>query len=42
MVLHLVFAGISEHHRVIYTLAILVITCPYSSAQLTAHNQIYA
>ena len=37
MVLRLVF-----HHRVIYTLAILVITCPYSSAQLTAHNQIYA
>ena len=41
MVLHLVFAGISEHHRVIYTLAILVITCPYSLARLTAHNQIY-
>lgn len=39
MVLRLVFLNIID---VIYTLAILVITCPYSSAQLTAHNQIYA
>lgn len=38
MVLRLVFLNIIES----FTLAILVITCPYSSAQLTAHNQIYA